>query len=84
MVTSSSQHEAEFKVQLSSVQEAAQRQLGVVTTQLDETRSLLEQQEKWAGQERAELEGQVATVTRELETEREEWTQSETQLKAVS
>ncbi len=36
------------------------------------------------GEQRAELEGQVAMITRQLDTEREEWSQSKSQYNTVS
>ncbi len=83
LMTASTQRESELKAQLLSVQEAVQRQLTWVSSELEETRVQLEQQEREAGSQRAELEGRVAMVTRQLESEREDWTKSESQLKTV-
>ena len=82
-MTASTQREGELKAQLSSVQEAVQRQLAGVSDQLEETRVRLEQQEREAGSQRAELEGRVAMVTGQLDSEREDWSKSESQLKTV-
>ncbi len=82
-MTASTQRESELKAQLLSVQEAVQTQLAGVSGELEETRVQLEQQEREAGSQRAELEGRVAMVTRQLESEREDWTKSESQLKTV-
>ena len=53
-------------------------------TQLEQTRGELERREKEMAEQRAELEGRVAMVTRQLESGREEWTKKESDLKTVS